>query len=193
MLHLLAGLGNPGTQYALTRHNTGFMVIDAISDKFHFPDFKKKNNVLISIGNIESYKVILVKPWTFMNNSGAPIMSVVSLYKIPLDNMIVFHDEVEIEFCTIRVKKSGGNAGHNGLKSIDNFLGKDYWRVRFGIGHPRDKMDLSHYVLSHFHNLNAVNNTISNIVEHITLLLEKNHTTFTDKIRNPLKYEDIPD
>ena len=190
MFHLLAGLGNPGKRYELTRHNVGFMIVDAIAKKFHFPDFGEKNDALVSISNIASHKVILAKPWAFMNNSGAPILSIVSLYKIPLNNIIILHDEVEIDFCTIRVKKNGGNAGHNGLKSIDSLLGKDYWRVRFGIGHPRHKMDLSYYVLSRFHNLNAVSNTVSYVAEHITLLLENNHLTFMEKFKNLPKYKD---
>ncbi|ABD45087.1 peptidyl-tRNA hydrolase [Ehrlichia chaffeensis str. Heartland] len=196
MFYLLAGLGNPGKKYELSRHNAGFMIVDAIASEFYFPSFRERHNALISIGNIKSHRVILVKPWTFMNNSGAPIMSIASLYKIPLDNIIIFHDEVEINFCTIRVKKSGGNAGHNGLKSIDNLLGKDYWRVRFGIGRPINKtnlkIDLSYYVLSQFHNIKAVNNTILNIVEHITLLLEKKPSMFMEKVKNLIKYEDIP-
>ncbi|WDM85302.1 aminoacyl-tRNA hydrolase [Ehrlichia sp. JZT12] len=191
MLYLLVGLGNPGKKYELTRHNVGFMIIDAIANKFNFPSFTKKHNALISGNSIDSHKVVLVKPYTFMNNSGAPIMSVVSLYKIPLNNVIVFHDEVEIDFCTIRVKKSGGNAGHNGLRSIDNILGKEYWRVRFGVGHSNNTIDLSHYVLSHFNNLDAVNSTIDKIIENITLLLEDNKSMFMDKVRNLSKYEDI--
>ena len=190
MLHLLAGLGNPGKKYELTRHNAGFMIIDAIADKFNFPSFTKKHNALMSINHIGSHKVILLKPYTFMNNSGNPIMSIVSLYKIPPNNIIVFHDEVDIDFCTIRVKKNGGNAGHNGLKSIDNTIGKDYWRVRFGVGH-NNSTDLSHYVLSNFNNFNAVHSTIDSIIEYIPLLLEDNKSTFIDKVRNLSKHEDI--
>ncbi|MGN7618924.1 MAG: aminoacyl-tRNA hydrolase [Ehrlichia sp.] len=190
MLYLLAGLGNPGKKYELTRHNVGFMIIDAVARKFHFPDFVEKHNALVSVSHIDSHKVILMKPHTFMNNSGGPIMNAVSLYKIPLNNVIVFHDEVEIDFCTIRVKKSGGNAGHNGLRSIDNTLGKDYWRVRFGTGHPKSAIALSHYVLSHFNNFSAVESTIANIMEYITLLLEDNKSMFIEKVKNLSKYED---
>ncbi|CAI26582.1 aminoacyl-tRNA hydrolase [Ehrlichia ruminantium] len=191
MLHLLVGLGNPGKEYELTRHNVGFMIIDAIMHHFLFPDFKKKHNALISSGSIRSHKVILAKPYTFMNNSGTPISSIVKLYKIPLDNIIVFHDETDIDFCTIRIKKGGGNAGHNGLKSIDTLLGRDYWRIRFGIGHPSNGYDLSYHVLSQFNNLNAVNNTISNIIEHISLLFENDKSIFKNKVKDLIKYTDI--
>ncbi|QGR02179.1 aminoacyl-tRNA hydrolase [Ehrlichia ruminantium] len=192
MLYLLVGLGNPGKEYELTRHNVGFMIIDAIAQSFLLSDFKKKHNALMSSGNIKSHKVILAKPYTFMNNSGGPIANIVRLYKIPLDNVIVFHDETDIDFCTIRIKQGGSSAGHNGLKSIDTSIGRNYWRIRFGIGRPNNgRLDLSHHVLSQFNNLNAVNNTISTIIEHITLLLDNDKSTFKNKIKDLIKYEDI--
>ncbi|MDP7142346.1 MAG: aminoacyl-tRNA hydrolase [Alphaproteobacteria bacterium] len=148
---LLVGLGNPGDKYDANRHNIGFMVIDAIADDYHFPAFKSKYQGDYSQGTIGGEKVLLLKPQTYMNNSGQSVGALAKFYKIPADRIIVFHDELDLNPGKMRVKFGGGLAGHNGLKSMKAHLGtQDFWRVRMGIGHPGDKNRVSGYVLSDF-------------------------------------------
>jgi PTH1 family peptidyl-tRNA hydrolase len=133
---LIVGLGNPGTEYSGTRHNVGFMVVDyfAPSDSV----WKKEKNALTLRTEIDGHKVILAKPQTFMNNSGEAVGALMAFYKIPLENIVVIHDDMDLKIGTMREKIGGGSAGHNGIKSIDNAIGKEYRRIRIGIGHPRD-------------------------------------------------------
>ncbi len=148
---LLVGLGNPGDKYKDNRHNIGFMVANRIADDNMFPVFKSKFNGEISEGRLANQKVALLKPQTYMNESGISVRKAVDFYKIPPEKIIVFHDELDIAPGKIKVKQGGGTGGHNGLKSIDAHLGdKDYWRVRLGIGHPGDKNRVSGYVLNDF-------------------------------------------
>lgn len=150
---LFVGLGNPGAQYVNNRHNVGFMVLDSIIEQSAgvYPDYRAKFQGHISEGRIGSQKVILLKPQTYMNNSGQSVGQVAKFYKIEPDNIIVFHDELDIAPGLVRVKQGGGNAGHNGLKSIQAHLGdSDFWRVRIGIGRPQYKGQVSDYVLSDF-------------------------------------------
>jgi PTH1 family peptidyl-tRNA hydrolase len=150
MPFLIVGLGNPGKEYVLTRHNVGFMAVDMLSHAYSSGPFKNKDGALMAEANINSHKVILCKPMTYMNNSGIPVSSVASFYKIPLGNILVIHDEIDIPFSSMKAKSGGGNGGHNGLKSLDSHIGKDYWRLRVGIGHPGDKDMVSSYVLGQF-------------------------------------------
>ncbi|HEY0901461.1 MAG TPA: aminoacyl-tRNA hydrolase [Micavibrio sp.] len=148
---LLVGLGNPGDRYEYNRHNIGFLAIDAIADTYGFPAYKNKFQGLIAEGQIGGEKVILLKPQTYMNNSGQSVGEVAKFYKIPLERIAVFHDELDLAPAKIRTKKGGGNAGHNGLRSMDSHLNaKDYWRIRLGIGHPGDKERVHGHVLSDF-------------------------------------------
>ncbi len=150
---LFVGLGNPGREYKNHRHNVGFMVIDAIQQSFPvFSDYRSKFQGQICEGRIENQKVMLLKPQTYMNNSGQAVKAAAKFYKIEPENIIVFHDELDIASCLVRVKHGGGNAGHNGLKSIQSHLGSaDFWRVRIGIGRPFHKgADVSNYVLDNF-------------------------------------------
>jgi PTH1 family peptidyl-tRNA hydrolase len=148
---LFVGLGNPGDKYKNNRHNVGFMVVDQIAGDNHWPAFKSKFNGEITEGRLGAQKVALLKPMTFMNESGISVRKAADFYKIPPEKIIVFHDELDIEPSRIKVKQGGGTGGHNGLKSIDAHLGnKDYWRVRLGIGHPGDKNRVSGYVLNDF-------------------------------------------
>ncbi len=149
---LFVGLGNPGKEYEGHRHNVGFMVMDAIVSEYpSFSGFKSKFQGKVSEGRISGGKVILLKPETYMNKSGISVSKVAQFYKIPLDRVIVFHDELDIDAGTVRVKCGGGNAGHNGLKSIQAQSGSpDFWRVRIGIGRPAHKSAVSNYVLSDF-------------------------------------------
>lgn len=149
-MFIVAGLGNPGSQYSLNRHNIGFMAIDVIAEQYNFPPFKTKFSAHISEGKIGNHRVILCKPITFMNLSGRPIAELAKFYKIPLDHLYVLHDDLDLLPGKIKVKKGGGHGGHNGLRSIDACLGQEYWRLRLGIGHPGFKDAVSGYVLSNF-------------------------------------------
>lgn len=150
-MYLFVGLGNPGNEYKKNRHNIGFMTVDEIASSNHFPAFKSKFNGEYSEGLIAGQKVMILKPQTYMNESGQSVGKVASFYKIPPSRIIVFYDELDIPFKRVKVKQGGGAGGHNGIKSIDAHLGdKDYWRVRMGIDHPGDKNRVSGYVLSDF-------------------------------------------
>jgi len=148
---LFIGLGNPGDKYAHNRHNIGFMAVDEIAHRHNFSDWKKgKFKGLIAEGKIGEEKVLLLKPQTYMNDSGLSVLPAASFYKISPENIIVFHDELDLDPGKIRIKQGGGAGGHNGLRSIDSHLGKNYWRVRMGIGHPGDKDKVHSYVLKDF-------------------------------------------
>lgn len=145
---LLIGLGNPGKDYAKNRHNIGFMAADAIAERYQFSSWTKKFRGLLAEGVIGGEKVLLLKPQTYMNLSGESVGETMRFYKIPLENVIVIHDELDFDFGTVKLKKSGGNAGHNGLESIESHIGKDFLRIRFGIG--KTLGDNSDHVLSDF-------------------------------------------
>ncbi len=133
---LVVGLGNPGDEYALTRHNVGFMAIDALA-----PDdakWKNEKKALTTRFDFDGVRIILAKPQTFMNNSGESVVALMQFYKVPLENLIVIHDDMDLKVGTLREKTGGSSAGHNGIKSIDAHVGKEYRRIRIGIGHPRD-------------------------------------------------------
>ena len=133
---LIVGLGNPGNEYNNTRHNVGFMAIDSIAPKD--ANWKKEKNALTTRVEIDGINVILVKPQTFMNNSGDAVGPLMTFYKIPLENIVVIHDDMDLKLGNMREKVGGSSAGHNGIKSIDNAIGNEYRRIRIGIGHPRD-------------------------------------------------------
>jgi PTH1 family peptidyl-tRNA hydrolase len=135
-MQIWAGLGNPGAQYALHRHNVGFMAADIIADAHGFSPWSKKFRSLVAEGRIGRRKVLLVKPQTFMNDSGDAVGQALRFYKLDLDALTVFHDELDLAPMKVKVKVGGGTAGHNGLRSIDAHLGPDFRRVRIGIGHP---------------------------------------------------------
>jgi len=150
-MYLFVGLGNPGAEHAKQRHNIGFMAMDAIADAYDFSPWRDKNKGHLSEGRLGGTKILLLKPQTYMNLSGESVQPVVAFYKIPPDRIIVFHDELDLAAAAIKVKKGGGNAGHNGLKSISKMLGTDdYIRVRMGIDHPGDRARVNGHVLGHF-------------------------------------------
>ena len=147
---LFVGLGNPGKEYAGNRHNIGFMAIDAIARASSFPAFRKKFQGETSEGSIGAERVVLLKPLTFMNDSGQAVAAAAKFHKIALADIVVLHDELDLAPGKLRIKTGGGEAGHNGLRSITAHMGKDYKRIRLGIGHPGDKARVYSYVLSDF-------------------------------------------
>ena len=147
---LLVGLGNPGAKYALNRHNAGFMVVDVIAESFSFTAFKRRGEALVSEGTIGSWKVALLKPMDFMNRSGVAVSEFVNFFKIPLENIIVVHDDIDLAPGKIRIKQGGSAGGHNGLKSLDHHVGQNYWRLRIGIGHPGHREAVHAHVLKNF-------------------------------------------
>lgn len=149
---LIVGLGNRGDNYQNTRHNIGFVAVDAISRLYNFTwSYKSKFNADIAVGECILGKVILCKPMTFMNLSGLSVQSLVSFYKIPTESVIVIHDDIDLALAKIKHKIGGSSGGHNGIKSIDKSIGKNYHRLRIGIGRPHNlDYDISDYVLGKF-------------------------------------------
>ena len=149
-MQLWVGLGNPGPQYALHRHNVGFMALDTIAEVHGFGPEGKKFQGWLREGRIGGQKVLLLKPATFMNESGRAVGEALRFYKLGVDALTVFHDELDLAPFKVKVKQGGGTAGHNGLRSIDQHLGSDFRRVRLGIGHPGHKDRVTGYVLGNF-------------------------------------------
>ncbi len=149
-MKLIVGLGNPGDKYSGNRHNIGFMAVDEIARGYSFGPWKKRFQGYTADGQIGLEKCILLKPSTYMNESGRAVGEAMRFYKLPLGDVIVIHDEIDLKAGVIRVKKGGGNAGHNGLKSISAHAGNDYVRVRLGVDHPGDKALVANYVLQDF-------------------------------------------
>ncbi len=149
-VQLWVGLGNPGPQYAMHRHNVGFMVADILADMWSFGPVLKKFSGWLQEGRIGPEKVLLLKPATFMNESGRAVGEALRFYKLETDALTVFHDELDLAPLKIKVKQGGGTAGHNGLRSIDQHCGADFRRVRLGIGHPGHKDRVAGYVLGNY-------------------------------------------
>jgi peptidyl-tRNA hydrolase, PTH1 family len=149
-MKLFVGLGNPGAQYALNRHNVGFMAVDAIAAVHDFPSWRKRFSGLASEAKLGGEQVLLFKSQTFMNESGRAVGEAVRFYKLDLGDVVVFHDELDLAPSKVRVKAGGGVAGHNGLKSLTSHIGNDYGRVRIGIGHPGNKALVTGHVLQNF-------------------------------------------
>jgi PTH1 family peptidyl-tRNA hydrolase len=147
---LLAGLGNPGAQYANNRHNAGFMAADAIARRHSFSPWTKKFQGLIAEGSLDGEKTILIKPLTFMNLSGKSVGEAMRFYKLDPSALTVFYDEIDLAAGKLRVKVGGGSGGHNGIRSIDQHIGKNYRRVRIGVGHPGVKEMVHGHVLGDF-------------------------------------------
>lgn len=149
-MQLWVGLGNPGPQYALHRHNVGFMVLDTLAEFFNFGPVQKKFQGWLQEGRIGGEKILLLKPATYMNESGRSVGEALRFYKLGTDALTVFHDELDLAPFKVKVKQGGGTAGHNGLRSIDQHLGPDFRRVRLGIGHPGHKDRVTGHVLGNF-------------------------------------------
>ena len=183
-MHLIVGLGNIGDKYELTRHNVGFLVIDEMTKNLTTSNINNSNfhSTLLKSGyNLFS------KPTTYMNNSGLAVHAIMDYYKIDLEDIIVIHDDLDLPFGAVKFKIGGGHGGHNGLRSLDSHIGKDYIRVRIGIGKPKDKSDVANYVLSNFskEELNKLQDIISHTIKAIeelkTETIEQVKTKFTLK------------
>jgi peptidyl-tRNA hydrolase, PTH1 family len=149
-MRLLVGLGNPGTRYAGNRHNIGFMAVEAIARRHGFSPWRRRFQGVATEGTLAGEKVLLLLPGTFMNESGLAVAEAAHFYKIGMDDIVVFHDEIDLPPAKVRVKTGGGIAGHNGLRSISSHVGNDYRRVRIGVGHPGVKELVHNYVLGDF-------------------------------------------
>jgi PTH1 family peptidyl-tRNA hydrolase len=147
---LFVGLGNPGERYVANRHNIGFMVLQAIATRHHIAPWRRRFQGVAVEGDVGGEKVLLLLPGTYMNESGRAVGEAVNFYKLGPNDVIVFHDELDLAPGKLRVKTGGGNAGHNGLRSVSAHIGNDYRRVRMGIGHPGDKNLVERYVLQDF-------------------------------------------
>jgi peptidyl-tRNA hydrolase, PTH1 family len=149
-MRLIVGLGNPGSRYARNRHNIGFMAVEAIARRYGLPAFRSRFKGELAEGPIAGERRLLLLPQNFMNVSGEAVLAAMSFYKIAPGDIAVIHDELDLRPGKVRVKRGGGSAGHNGLRSIDQMIGSDYWRVRIGIGHPGVKELVHPYVLQNF-------------------------------------------
>jgi PTH1 family peptidyl-tRNA hydrolase len=181
---LIVGLGNPGAQYAHNRHNVGFMAVDAIHRRHGFPPWRRRFQGDISEGTLSGEKVLLLKPQTYMNDSGRSVQAAAAFYKLPVAAMVVIHDEVDLPPGKTRMKVGGGAAGHNGLRSIDAALGDGYRRLRIGVGHPGVKEAVPHYVLHDFAKADRdwLEPLIAAIADNAPLLAEGKDATFANRL-----------
>ena len=182
---LLVGLGNPTPNSQNNRHNIGFKIVDAINQEFGLSKQKPKFKGLLTTGNIKEKKIYAIKPLTFMNNSGTCIRELIEYFKIESSDIIVFHDDLDIEFGKIKAKFGGTDAGHNGIKSLDKFIGKEYSRVRIGIGKP-EKIKVNDFVLGDFNEDEKiqVEEISKKIIDSLNLLIDKKLDLFSSKINN---------
>ena len=183
---LFVGLGNPSPDNEDNRHNIGFKIIDAINQKFSLSKQKPKFKGLLTTGNIGNKKVYAIKPLTFMNNSGICIRELIEYFKIDPEDVIVFHDDLDIDFGKIKAKFGGSSAGHNGIESIDKFIGKEYSRVRIGIGKPNGKINAAEHVLKNFDEEEKMEleNISKNITNSLPILLDKKLDLFSSAVNN---------
>ena len=183
---LFVGLGNPTPDSENNRHNVGFKIIDAINKKFNLSKQKPKFKGLLTTGNIEGEKIYAIKPLTFMNNSGICIRELIEYFKFDAEDVIVFHDDLDVEFGKIKAKFGGSSAGHNGIASIDKFIGKDYSRVRIGIGKPKENIEVGDFVLQNFEEeeLAGIEKISNHINEYISILVEKKLDLFSSTVNN---------
>ena len=186
---LLVGLGNPGTGYAKHRHNIGFMAVDAIARCHGFGPFRAKFRGLVAEGEISGRKVLALKPETFMNESGRSIEAARAFYKLRPEDVVVFHDEIDLEAGKVRLKRGGGHAGHNGLRSIHTHIGPDYTRIRIGIGHPGNKDQVTGHVLKNFAKADKawVEKVLGALARHLELLIAGDDPGFMSKVAQDVK------
>jgi len=181
---LLVGLGNPNPNNTNNRHNVGFLVIDEINKKFKLSKQKPKFKGLLTTGKIDEQKVYAIKPLTFMNSSGVCIKELIEYFKINVKDVFVFHDDMDIDLGKIKVKFGGSSAGHNGIDSIDKNIGKNYSRIRIGIGRPKKNATGADYVLDNFSNeeKDNIQEINKNITESLSILINRDLDLFSSKI-----------
>jgi|TARA_Y100001936_G_C16063839_1_gene665901 PTH1 family peptidyl-tRNA hydrolase len=181
---LFVGLGNPGEKHKNNRHNVGFMALDCLSAFHKFGRSRTKFLGRTAMGSLDERKLISFKPQTFMNESGRAVREASNFYKIGPERIIVFHDELDLPFGQVRVKKGGGHAGHNGLKSIDENIGTDYFRIRIGISHPGEKEKVTGHVLGDLSKEDAetLQKILTSIAENISTLIEGDEKKFQKNI-----------
>lgn len=181
---IIAGLGNPGGKYAAHRHNIGFMAADEIVRRHAFGPWKSKHKAEISSGTLDGEKALVVKPQTYMNESGQAIGEILRFYKEDLSNLIVIYDELDLEPGKLRIKTGGGSGGHNGIKSIDAHCGKEYRRMRLGIGHPGSKERVTGHVLGDFAKADQewLNKLLQSIADNASLLASGDDSKFMNKV-----------
>lgn len=183
-MKLIVGLGNPGPKYERTRHNIGFMAADAIARRHGFRPPREKFNGEIAEGEIDGERVCVLKPLTFMNESGVSVAAAARFFKIEPSDVMVIHDELDLPAAKVRVKRGGGAAGHNGLRSIDAHLGNDYWRIRLGIGHPGRKDLVLSFVLQNFLPDETIwlDKLVPSVAEAIGLMINGQDSAFMSKV-----------
>jgi peptidyl-tRNA hydrolase, PTH1 family len=183
-MFLFVGLGNPDPKHKNNRHNIGFLIIDNLNKRFNLSKQKPKFKGLLTNGEINKQKLILVKPLTFMNNSGTCIREIQDYYKIIPKNVFVFHDDLDLELGKIKAKIGGSSGGHNGIKSIEDAIGSHFNRIRIGIGHPGEKNLVDSHVLNDFseEELEKINLSIQKLLDNVHLLIEKNLDNFSSKV-----------
>ena len=183
-MRLFVGLGNPGIDYAKNRHNIGFMAVDEIVHRHSFAPFRSKFQGQLCEGKIAGQKVLILKPTTYMNESGKAVQAAMAFYKLPIQDIIVFHDEMDLVAGKIRMKTGGGHAGHNGVRSIQSHIGSGFQRVRLGVGHPGDKEKVVGHVLKDFSKADQqwLDKMIEAIGENADLLIKGEDSGFMSKV-----------
>ena len=197
---LVVGLGNPGTKFANNRHNIGFMAVDEVVRRYSFSTFREKFQSEMAEGNIAGEKILAMKPTTYMNGSGRSVQAAAVFYKLAPEDIIVIHDEIDLAGGKVRVKRGGGHAGHNGLRSIHEHIGANYARVRLGVGHPGDKAKVAGHVLRDFAKSERdwVERMVGGVGEYFPLLVGDDGSKFMSEVASvvnpprsqPSKYEE---
>jgi len=188
-MRLIVGLGNPGARYERNRHNLGFMAVDTLVRRHEFGPFRSKFQGEIAEGTVAGERVFALKPQTFMNLSGDAVGAASRFYKIPPSEIAVIYDEIDLQPGKLKVKLGGGSAGHNGIRSIDDAIGSEYWRVRLGVGHPGVKELVQPYLLQNFaaDEWSWITPLLAAVAEALPLLVEDNAQGFMTKVALILK------
>jgi PTH1 family peptidyl-tRNA hydrolase len=191
-MQLFVGLGNPESKYAKNRHNVGFMAVDALAAAYGFGDFREKYHGLLAEGQIGTQKVLLLKPQTFMNKSGVSVSEAVNFFKLDGSQIVVFYDELDLPPGKLRMRRGGGFAGHNGLRSINAHMGADFRRARLGIGHPGDKAKVTGHVLGDFAKADAdwLADFLKALADHAPLLAAGDDATYQTRVVEAMHSQD---
>ena len=188
-MHLLIGLGNPEKKHRFNRHNIGFLIVDKIAQEFQFPPFRNRFKGLISENFVDGSNIKLLKPSTYMNNSGESIIQAIRFFKLVPSQIFVFYDDLDLSPGKCRIQLGGGTGGHNGLRNIEKHIGPDYWRVRIGIGHPGRKELVLAHVLNDFSEQEKngwVETMLDSMTEHLNLLIKGDTNSLMSKIASTI-------